>query len=103
MAAGFSQSDVLKDQGGSFMTSSDLAAEVMRHHYCCILLIIRLTQIWCRRGIYKGLDVGRHGLLGSHLWKLASESPVYIGTLLHGAPSKVKAWEGDKGGGSKGN
>lgn len=82
MAVGFSQSDVLKDQSGSFMTSSDLATEVMRHHYCCILLVIRLTQI--RRRIYKGLDVGRHGLLGSHLWKLASESLVCIGILLHG-------------------
>lgn len=55
---------MLKDQSGGFMASSDLAAGVMRHRFCCILLVTRLTQIWCGRGVLKGLDTRRHGLFG---------------------------------------
>lgn len=35
----------LKDQAGSFMASSYLAAGVMRHYFCCMLLVTGLTEI----------------------------------------------------------
>lgn len=35
---------ILKDQGGSFMASSALAIDVMRHHFSCILLVTGLAR-----------------------------------------------------------
>lgn len=90
MAASFSWSSILKDQGRSLMAFSDLAAEVTRHHFCCILLVTGLTQIWCGRGVHNGLDTRKHGLLGSCFWRLASKSLVWIEILLCGALSKVR-------------
>lgn len=78
------------------MASSDLATEVRRHHFYCILLVMGPEWVW--EGHTQGPGPGAGGvLLGRHI----SRIPVQMGTLQRGALLKVRDWRGDKGGSSE--
>ena len=73
------------------MASSDLATEVRRRHFYCILLVMGPDWVW--EGHTQGPGTEGGVLLGRHI----SRIPVQMETLQRGILLKVRDWERRQG------